>query len=149
MLKKKDYPGYLYMIDNGATTTWENWNNSRSYIHNCFNGIGTWFYEAIGGIRPEKDCPAWRHVVIQPQIPDGITWANTTKETPYGPVVLNWKISGSELKMHLEVPVGVSSKVMIPRDARHYQMNGKAYDITGDETFLSVESGKYDLSFVE
>ena len=22
MLKKRDYPSYLYMIDNGATTTW-------------------------------------------------------------------------------------------------------------------------------
>ena len=35
MLKKRDYPGYLYMIDNGATTTWEHWIGERSHIHNC------------------------------------------------------------------------------------------------------------------
>ena len=29
MLKKRDYPGYLYMIDNGATATWEYWSGER------------------------------------------------------------------------------------------------------------------------
>ena len=48
ILKKKDYPGYLYMLDNGATTTWEHWNGARSRIHNCYNGIGSWFYQAAG-----------------------------------------------------------------------------------------------------
>ena len=43
MLKKKDYPGYLYMIENGATTTWENWSNPRSYIHNCFK----WYRDLV------------------------------------------------------------------------------------------------------
>ena len=45
MLKKRDYPGYLYMIDNGATATWEYWSGERSRVHNCYNGIGTWFYQ--------------------------------------------------------------------------------------------------------
>ena len=26
ILMKRDYPGYLYMVDNDATTTWEHWN---------------------------------------------------------------------------------------------------------------------------
>jgi alpha-L-rhamnosidase len=130
MLKKKDYPGYLYMIEHGATTTWENWNNPRSYIHNCFNGIGTWFYQSIGGIRRDNDFPGYRQVIIQPQVPEGITWANTTKDTPYGPVVVNWKLDGSEMKMHLEIPVGVQSKV-----------------IKSDGTAVNFPSGKYDLSY--
>ena len=43
MLRKRDVPGYLAMIDRGATTTWEHWAGDRSRIHNCFNGIGAWF----------------------------------------------------------------------------------------------------------
>ena len=43
MLLKKDYPGYLYMTENGATTTWEHWNGNRSRSTNCYNGIGSWF----------------------------------------------------------------------------------------------------------
>ncbi|HSL85549.1 MAG TPA: family 78 glycoside hydrolase catalytic domain, partial [Bacteroidales bacterium] len=82
MLKKRGYPGYLYMIDNGATATWEHWDGSRSRIHNCYNGIGSWFYEAVGGMRADENFPAWKRLLIDPQIPAGITWANTTKETP-------------------------------------------------------------------
>ena len=29
MLKKRTYPGYLYMIDHGATLTWEEWDGER------------------------------------------------------------------------------------------------------------------------
>ena len=50
LLKKRGYPGYLYMIDHGATTTWEHWDGIRSRIHNCYNGVGSWFYQALGGI---------------------------------------------------------------------------------------------------
>lgn len=50
MLKKREYPGYLYMLDNGVTTTWEHWNGERSHIHNSYNGIGSWFYQALAGI---------------------------------------------------------------------------------------------------
>ncbi len=65
ILKKKDYPGYLYMLDNGATTTWEHWNGARSRIHNCYNGIGSWFYQALGGILPDENFPGYRHLIIR------------------------------------------------------------------------------------
>src|SRR5690554_3158608 len=90
MLKKRDYPGNLYMIDNGATTTWEHWNGMRSHIHDCYNGIGLWFYQAVGGIRPDENVPAYRKVLIQPQIPEGVIWAKSFKETPLGKLSDNW-----------------------------------------------------------
>jgi len=49
ILRQPDYPGYLYMINNGASTTWESWNGKRSRVHNCYNGIGIWFYQALAG----------------------------------------------------------------------------------------------------
>ena len=147
MLKKKDYPGYLFMLENGATTTWENWSNPRSYIHNCFNGIGGWFYQALGGIRMDESYPAYQQVVIQPQIPDGITWANTTKETPYGPVIVNWKSEGADFSMHLEIPVGVTSRVILPDGIHHYSLNGKRSALAEENTTIEVNSGKYDLAY--
>ncbi len=147
MLKKKDYPGYLYMIENGATTTWEEWSNPRSYIHNCFNGIGTWFYQAVGGIRQDLDLPAYQRVLIQPQIPKGITWANTSKETPFGLIVLNWKLEGNDLKMHLEIPVGATAKVIIPEGIQDYILNQKQFQAKMDQNFIEISSGKYELSY--
>ena len=105
MLKKRDYPGYLYMIDNGATGTWEDWDNARSHFHNCYNGIGSWFYQALGGIIPLE--PGYRKVLIDPQMPKGLNWVNVTKDTPYGTIKVKWDNSNGQADVQIEAPVGV------------------------------------------
>lgn len=107
MLRQRDYPGYLYMIDRGATATWEYWSGERSRVHNCYNGIGTWFYQAVGGLR--ASAPGWQHVTIDPQIPEGVTWSRVSKETPYGTVRVNWELSGGYLTAEIELPSGVTA----------------------------------------
>jgi alpha-L-rhamnosidase len=141
MLKKQDYPGYLYMIDNGGTTTWEHWNGHRSRIHNCYNGIGSWFYQALGGIRPVENVPAFREVIIDPQIPDGITWVKASKETPYGKLAVNWEIRDRHLQTYLEIPVGIIARYILPEGADSCTLNGELQ--TGRE--LSLQSGRYRL----
>ena len=117
MLKQHGYPGYLYMLDNGATGTWEHWNADRSRLHNCFNGIGSWFYQALGGIIPDE--PGYRHIILDPQMPEGLEKVYVTQETPYGTVVV--RRDGRNL--HFELPVGVTAN-----------FDGKEYSC-----------GKYDL----
>ena len=145
MLKKRGYPGYLYMIDNGATATWEHWDGSRSRIHNCYNGIGSWFYEAPGSLRTDENFPAWKRLVIDPQIPAGITWANTTKETPYGTVTVNWKLEKEILEISVKIPVGATASVTIPENTKSFILNGRS--IKTDEPFVELESGEYFLRF--
>ena len=114
MLKKRDYPGYLYMIDNGANTTWEHWNGRRSHIHNCYNGIGTWFYQALAGIRPDEDHPGYAHVFIRPQLVEGITWVKAHKNTPYGPLKVEWTQADGKFNITVHIPVGSSATVYLP-----------------------------------
>lgn len=102
MLKQHGYPGYLYMLDNGATGVWEHWNGERSRFHNCYNGIGSWFYEALGGIVALE--PGYRRVRIAPQMPAGLDWVKVTQPTPYGPITVERK--GAEV--NYTVPVGVT-----------------------------------------
>ena len=148
MLKKKDYPGYLYMIENGATTTWEHWNGDRSRIHNCYNGIGTWFYQAVGGIRSAENVPAYRRVLIQPQIPKGITWAKTFKETPYGKLVVNWELKEKVMELDVEIPVGSEAGVVIPSGIKKYSLAGKEYEVSGEMSYVvAVKSGKYKINY--
>ncbi len=147
MLKKKDYPGYLYMIENGATTTWEHWNGERSWIHNCYNGIGTWFYQAVGGIRPEENVPAYQRIIIQPQVPQGITWAKTFKETPYGKVAVNWELNGKTLKLNVEIPVGTDAAVVIPSGVKKYRLDDKEFNLSGEKSTVDLKSGKYVINY--
>jgi alpha-L-rhamnosidase len=145
MLKKKDYPGYLYMIENGATTTWEHWNGARSRIHNCYNGVGSWFYQAIGGITPNENYPGYRRVLIDPQVPQGITWAKATKETPYGTIAVDWKTENKMMKIKMEIPVGCKAGVIIPESNETYVLNGQTYKM--DEPIIELESGNYTIDY--
>ena len=131
ILRQKDYPGYLYMIENGATTTWESWGcgmegkEDRSRVHNCYNGIGIWFYQALAGIRPDPKAPGYRHFFIDPQPCPGIDWLRATKPTPYGTI----RVSIEGGNMHLSVPAGTTATVF-PNSSRQ----------------RTVEAGEWDLS---
>ncbi len=145
MLKKREYPGYLYMIDNGATATWEHWDGSRSRIHNCYNGIGSWFYEALGGIRADENYPAWQRLTIEPQIPAGITWANTTKETPFGTLSVKWSLEKEILELSVTIPVGCTASVTVPENTKSIRLNGRS--IKTIEPVVELESGEHLLRF--
>ena len=145
MMKKRDYPGYLYMIDHGATATWEYWSGERSRVHNCYNGIGTWFYQAVGGIRLDEAEPGYRHFYVDPQIPNGVTWAKVTKESPYGTIAVNWELQGNQLNLQLTVPAGTTATVCIPNNAVSCEMNKKKVSIK--KQTVDVEAGHYDFLF--
>ena len=105
MLKQHSYPGYLFMLDQGATATWEHWNGERSRMHNCFNGIGSWFYQALGGITADQ--PGYRHVQIAPQMPDGLDWVEVSQETPFGTIV----VKRQGVRLHVELPTGITATI--------------------------------------
>ena len=107
ILRQEDYPGYLNMINHGATTTWESWGSERSRVHNCYNGIGTWFYQALAGIRPDAAAPGYRHFFVDPQPTDGVTWVKATKPTPYGDICVEL----TDDTLRLTVPVGTTATI--------------------------------------
>jgi alpha-L-rhamnosidase len=114
MLKKRTYPGYLYMIDNGATLTWEEWDGERSQLHNCYNAIGSWFIQALAGITPDEANPGYKHFFIRPQLVEGISWAKASKDTPYGVCEVSWKQGNGSFEMDVEIPVGSSATAILP-----------------------------------
>jgi len=128
MLKKRTYPGYLYMIDNGATLTWEEWDGERSQLHNCYNAIGSWFIQALAGIVPDEAAPGYRHFYVRPQLVDGITWVKASKDTPYGLLSVKWERQNEGFTLEVAVPVGTTTTVCLP---------------DGDEVHLT--SGKHEL----
>ena len=118
MLKKRTYPGYLYMIDNGATLTWEEWDGERSQLHNCYNGIGSWFIQALAGITPDEATPGYHHFHVRPQLVEGITWVEASKDTPYGLISVKWECKDGAFTLKVEVPVGASATVRLPYSGR-------------------------------
>lgn len=145
MLKQRGYPGYLYMLDHGATTTWEHWNGERSHIHNCYNGIGTWFYQALAGILPDENIPGYKHILIKPQVLDAISWVQASKETPYGLLKVKWEKRDDVFIMDIQIPVGSYASVSLPFCPKSICVNGN--ELSGRDV-LELESGIYQIECV-
>ncbi len=99
-------------------TTWESWDcgrpgkEDRSRVHNCYNGIGTWFYQALAGIRPDSEQPGYKHFFIDPQPVEGVEWVRCTKPTPYGDIKVEVKREKSKVKsVKLVIPTGTTATV--------------------------------------
>lgn len=145
ILRQPDYPGYLNMINNGATTTWEYWNGERSRVHNCYNGIGTWFYQALAGIRHDGISAGYQHFIVDPQPATGVNSCEAWKPTPYGLTGVSWTkdTETGSMTIHVTVPVGTTATVYVPaaEDETIYDGNRKAADVEGN-TYLGYEDGR-------
>lgn len=144
MLKKREYPGYLYMIDNGATTTWEYWHGGRSRIHNCFNGVGSWFIQAVGGILPDEAAAGFKHVILRPQIPNGVEWVKAAKQTPYGKVRSEWSVSVENIVFDIEIPANSTATLYLPVEAAECVVDGQSVKLGNDRT-VEFNSGVYQV----
>ena len=76
IVNQVDYPGWLYMLNNGATTLWETWaypERFPSQNHPMFGSVDEWFYRSLLGINGTS--PGFETVDIKPQPAGDLTWA--------------------------------------------------------------------------
>jgi alpha-L-rhamnosidase len=111
-VNQTDFPGWGHMLANGATTTWEHWNGGRSHIHNCFNSLGPWFYQALAGIRPAA--PGYARVLLKPEPAGDVRWVKARQETPRGPVESVWRIAEGRFEWEVRVPPNATAEVHVP-----------------------------------
>lgn len=114
MMTRKSYPGFGYMLENGATTTWEHWTGERSRIHNCYHGAGSWLYQSVAGIRPMEAYPGYERFELAPRPPGAVTWAKMDKATPRGTIRLEWKQEAGHMEMMVQVPAGSRADLLLP-----------------------------------
>jgi len=115
MMKQKTFPGWGYMIAQGATTCWEQWNGFWSNIHSCFTSGGGWFYTGVAGIRQMNNSVAFKHLLIAPQLTNEISEQSTQFNSPYGKVLVSWTHNdNSDMHLEIEIPVNTKADVVLP-----------------------------------
>ena len=113
-MNKRDYPSFGWWIEQGATTTWEQWNGENSRNHPMFGGSLVWFYRRVAGMNADPSRPGYRHIVFRPVPPDSLTFARYDKETPYGEASIEWRKENGRFEMTVQVPVGCTATVWVP-----------------------------------
>ena len=114
MHTQHDFPSYGFMLENGATTTWEYWWGRRSRMHNCYNGPAIWFYRGLSGIRPDPTCPGYRHFFVRPACLETLTHVRAHYDSVQGRIVSNWHRLGDRLIFEIVVPANTTATVELP-----------------------------------
>jgi alpha-L-rhamnosidase len=129
LLLQTSSPSWLHQIEHDATTIWETWDGGdASRNHYAFGAVAGFLREHVLGISAAE--PGYRRIRIAPIIGGGLTHAEGTVETPYGPVASAWNIDGDVGRFHADVPTGTRAEIRLP-----------------DATVHDVGSGRHTFTF--
>lgn len=120
LLFRTESPSWLYQVEKGATTIWENWNAVRpdgtvtnsSYNHYSLGSVGDWIYRHIGGLT--RVGAGWSEIEYSPNVNCGLDWAECSHRTPYGLAACRWRKDGEGTALDITVPHGVKAWVKLP-----------------------------------
>ena len=124
ILMKKDNPGWLYSVLNGATTIWERWNsyiaetdtfgdvNMNSFNHYAYGAVGDWMYQNLLGIR--KEAPGYAQLTLAPKPLGELTHAEGYHICTYGKIGSAWRLENGVFTYQAEIPEGVIARVILP-----------------------------------
>jgi alpha-L-rhamnosidase len=117
IVSQRTFPGWGYMIDNGATTLWENWKkDDRTYSHNhpMFGSVSEYFMKHIAGIAPHPDAVGFDRVLLRPQPGDEVGWARGRYRSVRGEIVSAWRVRDGVFIWDITLPPGTSATAHVP-----------------------------------
>ncbi|MRX44400.1 alpha-L-rhamnosidase [Agromyces kandeliae] len=123
LLMQRECPSWLYPVTMGATTIWERWDSMlpdgrinpgemTSFNHYALGAVVDWMHRTIGGLAPLE--PGYRRALVAPQPGGGLSWAQTSLDTPSGTIAVGWRIEAGQLAVDVDVPDSVEAVLRLP-----------------------------------
>ena len=142
VMNMKTEPSYGWWIEQGATTTWEEWNGSGSHNHPMFGGGIVWLYRKLAGMETDPSQPGYRNIIFRPEPVGDISFVKYSNETVYGSASVNWRRRDNTFKLDINVPVGSTATVYVPTsNAKSITEGGKEIKDNSEVSFQRFESG--------
>jgi alpha-L-rhamnosidase len=138
------YPGYGYMLANGATTLWETWERpeQNSWNHPMFGSVSEWMYRSLAGINPAEDACGMDRLVIKPFTGGYLQFVKSDYASVRGKIISEWKKEGGRLEWRLVIPPNTRARVYVPaRAVEDILESGRPVQQTAEAKFLRMENG--------
>lgn len=130
LLLQREVPGWMVMVDRGATTVWEEWEGvdadgraHASLNHYSKGAVVSFLHRYTAGIRPTA--PGYRTFEVRPRPGGGIRWASAHHDGPYGRIGVSWTWEGDVFDIEVEVPPGSSCSLVLPDGSRELLRPGR------------------------
>lgn len=121
VLMQRTSPSWLYMVDQGATTVWEDWEgiDEHGVAHESLNhyskgAVIRFLHTHTLGLRQDEGSAAWESFTFAPVPHDSLTWAEGTHESPQGTIAASWRIGRDELLAELSIPANSHCTIVLP-----------------------------------
>ena len=148
IINQRDFPSFGWWIEQGATTTWENWNGADSHNHPMFGGGIGWFYRDLAGL--EALGAGYSTFSVRPVVPEGLEWVEYSHRTTYGDVAIKWSHKGEKFSLQCDVPVGSRAVVWVPFEGEQPKAKlsecVRKLGIRDGYALYEVESGRYNFN---
>jgi alpha-L-rhamnosidase len=117
IVTQTSYPGWGYMVEEGATTLWERWENltgsgMNSHNHIMLGSVDAWFYRFVAGLRCQE--PGWRKIIIRPPLFAELSEASAKVMTIRGAACASWRRQDGLFELAVRIPVGSAADVFVP-----------------------------------
>lgn len=125
LLYQNKRPSWMYEVEAGATTIWENWNCEDekgdvqviSMNHYAFGCVADWIYRYIGGI--SYDAPGYQHFIVEPKPDQSLSFGKRSYLSPYGMIQSEWKRQDGQFILEVQVPCNTQATIILPDQSRH------------------------------
>lgn len=126
LLLQRDFPSWLYSVDQGATTIWERWNgytkekgfgpvSMNSFNHYAYGAVVGWLFEYAAGIKPNAIHGGWKHFTLAPFPDKRLGRLKASYRTEFGVVESAWEYGADGVcRWRFVVPEGTEAEVRMP-----------------------------------
>jgi alpha-L-rhamnosidase len=152
LFNRKEYPGWLYPVTQGATTIWERWDGQKpdgtfqdvgmnSFNHYAYGAIGEWLYTYVAGIQIDNENPGYKHFFLAPHPGGGLTNANATFKSIHGEIKSAWKIENGNMVYEVKIPANTTATVTLP-SAQLDKVTVNSASLKDDKLMAAKQSDK-------
>ena len=140
LLFNHKFPGWLYSVDQGATTIWERWNSytkekgfgpvgMNSFNHYAYGAVLAWIYRTAAGIASDPKNPGFRNIVMAPKPDRRLGYLKAEYKSAAGLVRSAWRYEGETWIWEFTVPAGAMADVTLPGEDKSRRYGAGAHVI--------------------
>lgn len=123
------YPGWGYMLANGATTVWERWElddgkRLSSLNHPMHSAPMVWIFRYLAGIKLLPESVGANIVELSPEFPGSLDWVEAEFDSAAGRYSSSWKRENGRVVWQFTIPPNCRAKVKMPDGSRKEHRSG-------------------------
>ena len=123
-----EFPGWLYSVDQGATTVWERWNSytkdrgfgpvgMNSFNHYAYGAVLAWIYRRSAGIAADPAKPGFKNIVMAPLPSKRLGFVKAEYRSRAGLIKSAWRYEGEKWIWDFTIPEGAKASVTLPGES--------------------------------